>query len=69
MTRPPATATANPLSAGLSCSTEPSATPASDTWDKVSAISTCLRSIRYTPSSGPMMPIRPPAQNARCMNS
>ena len=48
---------------------KPSATPAKETWDSVSAINDCRRITRKTPSIGAIPAIKIAARKALLMNS
>lgn len=53
---------------GLIPMSRPSATPANETWDNVSAISDCLRNTKNNPNIGAMNEINNEAWKALCMN-
>src|SRR5260370_6767908 len=63
----PANTTTSAPTTGEIPSTSPSATPASGTCARVSAISESRRGIRKTPMAGQMNTVTTPAAKARCM--
>src|SRR3990172_7469532 len=64
----PATVTTRAPRTGEAPTRSPSATPASATWARVTAISESRRGTRKTPISGQTTAMTAPAANARCMN-
>ena len=63
------TTTNNVVPVGFKFKKKPNATPASETWDRVSAINDCRRITRKTPNIGAIPAIKIAAKKARLMNS